>query len=120
MPRVMGVELPFPKFVRFQHWCFIAGVALTTGSLAIAGIEQGIKLKDGADFADVTNATLMFFRISTTGQLFFVIGSLLFAANIFVMTARWKFGLMKCCLAMVKAPLEDAPSLQRGKKEAHS
>src|SRR5207247_2467523 len=71
MPRVMGFELPFPKFVRFQHWCFIAGVALTTGSLAIAGIEQGLKLEDrSVDFADVTNATLVFFRISTTGQLF--------------------------------------------------
>ncbi|MEI9962297.1 MAG: cbb3-type cytochrome c oxidase subunit I [Limisphaerales bacterium] len=41
LPRMMGFELPFPKFVRVQHWCFMLGVILLVGSLAIGGIAQG-------------------------------------------------------------------------------
>ncbi|HZF02322.1 MAG TPA: cbb3-type cytochrome c oxidase subunit I [Methylomirabilota bacterium] len=109
LPRIMGFELPFPKFVRVQHWCFIAGLVLLVGSLAVAGIEQGLKLSNPAvAFADVSNATLVAFRFSTTGLLLLLLGSLLFAANIFVMTAKWKFGLLKTCIAAVKAPLATA------------
>ncbi len=109
MPRVMGCELPYPKFVRFQHWFFIGGLVLLIGSLAIAGIVQGIKLENPKiTFDDVSAATLIAFRFSTTGQLLLLLGSLLFAANIFAMTAKWKFGLLKCCIAAVKAPLETA------------
>jgi len=122
-PRVMGFELSFPRFVRVQHWCFIVGLVFVVGSLAAAGIEQGIKLNDGADFAGVTSATLFFFRISTTGQLLLLIGSLLFAANIFAMTAKWKFGLLKTCITVVTGPLSGgsaSTSLPRDKKEARS
>jgi cytochrome c oxidase cbb3-type subunit I len=122
LPRVMGFELAYPKFVRVQHWCFMLGLALLVGSLAAAGVEQGIKLKSGADFAEVTGATLMFFRISITGQLLLLIGSLLFAANIFAMTAKWKFGLMKSCFALVKGPVEPSASasLRRDQGEVRS
>lgn len=107
MPRVMGLELPFPKFVRFQHWFFIGGIALLVGSLAVAGVLQGMKLENPKiGFDEVSSATLIAFRFSTTGQLLLLLGSLLFAANIFVMTAKWKIGLLKCCIAAVKAPLE--------------
>ena len=109
MPRVMGCELPFPKFVRFQHWFFIGGIVLLVGSLAVAGIVQGFKLENPKiPFGEVSSATLVAFRFGTTGQLLLLIGSLMFAANIFVMTAKWKFGLLKCCIAAVKAPLETA------------
>jgi cytochrome c oxidase cbb3-type subunit 1 len=108
MPRVMGFGWPFPKMVRFQHWLFIAGIVLLVGSLAIAGVEQGLKLKNAAAFAEVSSVTLLFFRISTTGLLFLLLGSLLFAANIFVMTAKWKLGLLKSCVTLVTAPLETA------------
>jgi len=106
LPRVMGFELPFPKFVRVQHWCFIIGLVLLVGSLAVAGVIQGMKLAEGSDFNAATGATLAAFRFSTTGLVFLLLGSLLFAANIFVMTARWKWGLMKNCIAIVKAPLK--------------
>jgi len=103
----MGFELPYPKVVRFQHWCFIAGLALLVGSLAAAGVVQGMKLADPKiGFEQASAATLVAFRVSTTGLLFLLAGSLLFAANILVMTARWKFGLLKTCLAAATAPLE--------------
>jgi len=68
---------------------------------------QGLKLADPlVTFVDASSATLVAFRFSTTGLLFLLLGSLMFAANIFVMTARWKMGLLKNCIAIVKAPLE--------------
>ena len=50
--------------------------------------------------------TLPFLRVSTTGLLFLLLGSLLFAANIFAMTFKWKLALIKSVIAAVKAPLE--------------
>jgi cytochrome c oxidase cbb3-type subunit 1 len=100
LPRVMDGELPFPKFVRAQHWCFMLGTALVTGSLAVGGVQQGLKHYD-------FDAALMALRISLLGWMFFLLGSLLFAANIFVMTIKWKLGLAKTALAFVKSSFED-------------
>jgi len=76
------------------------------GSLVVGGVEQGIKLKNPqAAFADSTNVALIFLRAGTTGLLLILLGSLLFAANIFAMTFKWKLALVKSLLAAVKAPL---------------
>jgi hypothetical protein len=56
-------------------------------------------------FADSTAVALIFLRAGTTGLLFILLGSLLFAVNIFVMTIKWKLALLKSLLAAVKAPL---------------
>jgi hypothetical protein len=61
-------------------------------------------MKPPFDFA----ATLGFLRVSTTGLFFLLLGSLLFAANIFVMTFKWKLALIKSVIAYIKSPLETA------------
>ncbi len=99
LPRVLGFALPFPKFVRLQHWLFMLGVLLLVGSLAVGGIEQGLH---DYNFA----AALPALRVSTLGLFFLLLGSLLFAANIFVMTIKWKIALAKTVFAAVTAPLE--------------
>ena len=85
-----------------KKWIFIV-------PLAIGGLVQGIKLHNGTAFAEVTQATLFYFRISTTGLLFMVLGNLLFALNIFALTLKWKLTLFKNVIVMVKAPLEVSP-----------
>ena len=110
LPRVMDFELPFPKFVRLQHWLFMLGVLLWAGSLAVGGVEQGMKLENPqAAFADSTNVMLIFLRAGTTGLLLILLGSLMFAANIFAMTFKWKMALLKSIITAVKAPLESPP-----------
>jgi cytochrome c oxidase cbb3-type subunit I len=107
LPRVMGFELPFPKFVRLQHWFFMLGVALLVLPLAIGGVAQGLKMQNvNIAFLDATQSSLPFLRVSTTGLLFLLLGSLLFAANIFAATFKWKLALLKTLLAAVNAPLE--------------
>jgi len=106
LPCVMGFGLPFPKLVRLQHWLFMPGIVLWAGSLAVGGVAQGMKLGNPQTaFADSTAAALMFLRVGTTGLLFILLGSLLFATNIFIMTLKWKLALFKSLLAAFKAPL---------------
>ena len=79
------------------------------GSLAIGGVEQGMKLQNAnVAFADSTNVALIFLRAGTTGLLLILLGSLLFAANIFVMTLKWKLALLKTVIAFIKSPLATA------------
>ncbi len=66
-------------------------------------------MKPQTAFADSTGVALIFLRAGTTGLLFILLGSLLFAANIFAMTLKWKLALLKSLIAAVKAPLEAAP-----------
>jgi cytochrome c oxidase cbb3-type subunit 1 len=104
---VMGFELSFPKFVRFQHWFFMLGVVFLVTPLIVCGVSQGLKLQDhDIAITDIALGTLNCLRISTTGLVILLLGSLLLAVNIFVMTLKWNFALIKCILTEVKAPLE--------------
>jgi cytochrome c oxidase cbb3-type subunit 1 len=106
LPRVVGFEFPFPKLARVHFWTSMFGVLLFVIPLAIGGVVQGMKLHHGIAFPNATRAMLPFLRVSTTGLLFLLLGNLLFALNIFAMTLKWKFALLKRAVAVVKAPLE--------------
>lgn len=107
LPRAVGIGFAFPKLIRVQHWLAILGVVLFVASLAVGGIEQGLKLQDAnVPFADVTKTTLPFLRVSTTGILLMLLANLLFALNIFAMIAAWKWSLVKTIYAAATAPLE--------------
>jgi cytochrome c oxidase cbb3-type subunit 1 len=107
LPRMMGFELPFPKLVRVQHWFSMLGIIIFVASLALGGIEQGLKLQNpGVTISEATKAILPFLHASTTGLLLMLLGNLLFAVNIFAMTAKWKLALFKTGFAFVTSPLE--------------
>ena len=109
LPRVMEKELPYAGLARFSFWLFAIGVLLLVIPLLVGGVEQGMKLNDPkVAFADAGAAALTFFRVSTMGQFLILIGSLCLLLNIFVMTIRWKLGLLKTVIAFVKSPLETA------------
>ncbi len=99
LPRVMGTELPFKKFVNAQFFLSIIGIVLFVVPLAVAGVKQG---RAGYDPA----AAKLWLMISTTGLLFLLLGALLLLVNVFAMTLKWKFGLVKTVYAAVTAPLE--------------
>ena len=56
-------------------------------------------------FADASAVALKFLRVSTTGQLLVLLGSLCLLLNVFVMTIQWKLGLVKSVLAYLTSPL---------------
>lgn len=106
LPRIMGKALPFPKLATLSFYLCAAGVLLFVVPLLIGGVEQGKKLHDALPFAESSAVALKFFRMSTTGLLLVLIGSLCLLLNIFLMTIQWKLGLVKTVIAAVKAPLE--------------
>ena len=120
LPRVVGFEWPFPKLARVHFWISMFGVVLFFIPLAIGGVVQGLKWANpNVAVVDVSKATLPFLRVSTTGLLFLLFGNLLFALNIFAMTLKWKFALLRTVIAAVKTPLEigsASASLRRDKE----
>lgn len=90
VPQVTGIEWPKPGFVRLHCWLAQFGIMLIVIPLAIAGVLQGMKLS-GAPvvFTDVTKATLIWLRISTTGEIFILVGHLLLAVNLIGLSARY-------------------------------
>jgi cytochrome c oxidase cbb3-type subunit 1 len=110
LPRVMGTELPFKKFVKVQFFLSFFGLALFVIPLAVAGVKQG---RAGYD----PQAAKLWLMISTTGLLLLVLGGALMFANIFAMTLKWKLALV---VAAVTAPLETpsaSASLRRDQGE---
>jgi cytochrome c oxidase cbb3-type subunit 1 len=106
LPAVMEKPLPFPKIAKAHYFISVIGVVLFVIPLAIGGVIQGLKLQDAnIPLADVNTSALMFLRVSTTGQIFLLLGALLFALNIFVMTIQWKIALLKTAFAAITAPL---------------
>jgi cytochrome c oxidase cbb3-type subunit 1 len=106
LPRAVGIEFAFPKLIRVQHWLAILGIFILVTSLAVGGVEQGMKLNDPAvAFTDSTKAMLMFLRVSTMGLLFILLANLLFALNIFVMILAWKWSVAKTVFTFVISPL---------------
>lgn len=96
LPGIMDFELPFRGFVRAQHWCFMLGLLFLVLPLAIGGIAEGLKMQNpNIPFSEITQGTLAYLRISTVGFLFLLLGSVLFAVNIFAMTAIWQTKLAK-------------------------
>jgi cytochrome c oxidase cbb3-type subunit 1 len=103
LPRMMGKELPFKILARAHFWLFLIGVLLFVIPLILGGVEQGKQ----ADFNAASAVALKYLRISTTGQLFMLVGALCLLLNLFVMTLKWKLGLLKSLIAAVIAPLPD-------------
>ncbi|HEY3761032.1 MAG TPA: cbb3-type cytochrome c oxidase subunit I [Verrucomicrobiae bacterium] len=101
MPDAVGIQWPFRGFIRVQHWLFMLGLAVLVIPLAIGGIEQEM---NNYDF----KSGVVFMQISSAGLALLLLGSLLFAANIFVLTMKWKLGLAKSFLGVIKCPLESS------------
>jgi len=116
----MEKELPYPALAKGSFFLLAFGILLYVVPLVIGGVEQGLKWRDAQiAFADISAMALLFFRISTTGQLLILLGSLCLLLNVLVMTMHWKLGLLKAAIAAVKAPLETpaAASLHGGQEE---
>ncbi|HEU6448646.1 MAG TPA: cbb3-type cytochrome c oxidase subunit I [Verrucomicrobiae bacterium] len=107
LPRAVDLKFPFPKLVAAHYWMSLIGIVLLVLPLAIGGIEQGLKLDNAKiAFPEIMNLSLMYLRVSTVGICFILIGNLLFALNVFVMTCVWKMALLKKILPAINAPLE--------------
>jgi cytochrome c oxidase cbb3-type subunit 1 len=82
LPRLMGMPLPSPGWVRLHFWLAASGILLATVPLLAAGVYQGLKLANPSiAFVDVSRGTLHFLRLGTIGDVLLALGHLLFLGN---------------------------------------
>ena len=99
LPRVWELNLPFRNSSACNTGSML-GIVILVVSLAVGGVEQGMRLNDPATsrFRIRPGATLIFLRVSTTGLLLILLANLLFALNIFVMILHWKWSADQNCV----------------------
>jgi cytochrome c oxidase cbb3-type subunit I len=89
MPRLTGMDFPWPRLVRAHFWLATAGIVLLALPLAAAGVIQGFQLQDAKiAFVDLARSTLPFLRVSTVGDLLLWVGHLLLVGNLFGLAVR--------------------------------
>ena len=93
VPLLTQSEWPSAKWAN-QHFTLAAlGIALHVASLALGGVFQGRALNDpNKSFLDALHIGLLFFRVSTLGDVLMLAGNGLLALNLGV----W---LVRCCRA---------------------
>ncbi len=102
MPRLMGVDFPFPRLARLHFWLAALGIILLAAPLAVAGALEGLKLRNpDSAFLDIVKATLPCLRVSTMGDLFMALGHLAFLANLAGLAARFYLPRAKSALAAI-------------------
>jgi cytochrome c oxidase cbb3-type subunit I len=90
VPRLIGMEFPWPKLINAHFWLATIGILLIVLPLAIGGIVQGAMLRNPANvFLSVAKTALMFLRLSTVGDLLLLAGHLVFALNVFGLVRRF-------------------------------
>lgn len=89
-PQLVGKGFVCVKPLKIHFWLAAVGTILLAGSLAVAGIKQGRLLNDATtDFAAVTKAMLMPFRMSTLGDLLILGGALTLWFNLGGLVCPW-------------------------------
>ena len=93
VPRLTQSEWPRANWANWHFKLAAPGIALYVASLALGGVFQGRALNDPTEsFLDALHFGLMFFRVSTLGDVLMLAGNGLLALNLGV----W---LVRCCRA---------------------
>jgi cytochrome c oxidase cbb3-type subunit 1 len=83
VPRLLQAEFPKPGLVCFHFLLAAGGILLYAVPLAIGGISQGIALNNpDKSFIQVATSSILFLRISTTGDLLMLLGHLILLLNL--------------------------------------
>lgn len=103
LPRVTGLEM-CRTGMRVNFWCGLLGSLLLSIPLLIAGVKQGLALNNPAvPFLDTAKAAVMYFRLSTTGELLLLLASLMFLLNVLRLVALYYRSVCKATCAELTA-----------------
>lgn len=97
-PKVAGRELPW-NFAGIHFWLALGGMLLIVLPLGFGGGFQGVKIYSLTNFIDVSNFTLMFFRITLLGDGLIFLGGLFLLANLKWMVFQMLKVTAKDCIA---------------------
>jgi cytochrome c oxidase cbb3-type subunit 1 len=87
-PRILGAEICKSR-IAAHFWLSAVGVLLLALPLAVAGVVEGILLRDPTlPFLNVMNSSVRFLRLSTLGDLLILAGNIIFLLNLSGVTLR--------------------------------
>jgi len=82
LPRVTGIEISLSK-IKLHFWLAMPGALLMSLPLAVAGVQQGLKLVDAnVEFLAAAKAGMMMFRLTSLGEVLFALGALGFLLTV--------------------------------------
>src|SRR5262249_50082067 len=83
LPQMVGGEFKWPALMKAHFALSSAGAFLLAIPLMFEGISQGLKLIDSRiSFLDTSKSAMMYFRVSTTGEVLIAVGALFFFINV--------------------------------------
>jgi cytochrome c oxidase cbb3-type subunit 1 len=90
VPQLIGVEFPAPKLINVHFWLATIGILLIVLPLAVGGIVEGMMLQNPNNaFLKIAKVSLMFFRLTTLGDILILLGHLGFAFNVIRLVRRF-------------------------------
>jgi len=90
VPQLIGVEFPAPKLINVHFWLATVGIVLIVLPLAVGGIVEGMMLQNPNNaFLKIAKVSLMFFRLTTLGDILILLGHLGFAFNVIRLVRRF-------------------------------
>jgi cytochrome c oxidase cbb3-type subunit 1 len=105
-PKLVGVELPYPKMMRWHFRFSAAGILAYALPLVIGGISQSAQLQDPkVSSVQLVQSSLPFLRFSTVGDLLLLIGSVAFLVNIGGLVSRFYRARMAAVYSVATADL---------------
>jgi cytochrome c oxidase cbb3-type subunit 1 len=107
VPRVLNTLWASTPLADVHFWASTLGMVLLVGSLAIGGVEQGLRLADASiSFVNVTKATLPYLFSATIALVILAIGQLAFALNFFWTLSRASAPAVRSVKALLAAQPE--------------
>jgi len=90
LPKVIDIPWSFSGLIRIHFWCALLGVLFIALPFLFGGWKQGAQLTHvSGSFVEVAKGTLMPIRMASLGELLWLLGSLAFALNVFVLCYHW-------------------------------
>lgn len=98
-----------PKMGRFTLWAGVGGTLLTVIPLLVGGVSEGLALNSRPDagFMDIAHSSLMWLRLSTTGELLLLVSGVCLALNL---SRALVCACRACCVPAWKAACAEPAS----------
>ena len=107
-PRILGAEL-CKSGIAAHFWLSAVGVLVLALPLAVAGVVEGLLLRDPTlPFLNVMNSSVRFLRLSTLGNLLILAGNVIFLLNLAGVALRLARARIKAGYAAASADLFNA------------
>ena len=86
LPRMLQVEWPYPRLIRWHFWTVTGGIAIYVIALSVGGLLQGLALQDASmPFMETVTLTIPYLQARSIGGALMTLGHFIFAYHVAAM-----------------------------------